>query len=682
MKARLRSFSSGSAQGLSFGLALVLLVLVLVSSVCLLWFVNQAALNERLAARQKRIESYRGHLALAQQRLDAYWRQTAADLDAQAQTLAPGSLFARQVRAGLADAVICFDAAGHVAYPGPNLPIAELARRPAGTGPAPLPAVAAAAFHLLSSAPVPAAAADTPAPDFDSMGPAEAAEAFARLAEHEENLQARARALQAQARGLVQAGKTEAALAVLTGPLSEERFAQVTDAQGRLLAPNAQLLALELTSAAGALRALTWERLRKATLDYDNSAMSAPQRHFLLRQLQRLHPDAETRTLLAAEDLAAQYVETGPLQFGEPGLRATSMAGVWQFASGHGRVLVLHRTEGLLARVRTGPVAQLLSPDLNLILLPPGEEAEGFFPSLPASPLLPGWRLTLALKDQRLFDTEAEHRVAAYVWTGALVVGAVVVLASLALGLVRRQTALTQLRNDLVANITHELKTPLASMRLLVDTLLNGETLHAPTVREYLQMIAQENLRLSRLIDNFLAFSRMERNKYAFDFKELPAAAIVEAAAGAVRERFQGPGCRFEVAPAPELPPVLADADALVTALVNLLDNACKYSGDDKRITLAADAGNGSVRFAVTDNGIGLAPRDTRRISKRFFRVAQGPARASGGCGLGLSIVEFIVKAHLGSVRVESQLGRGSTFIIAIPAANARPNPALDVHSG
>ena len=682
MKARLRSFSSGAGPGLSLGLALVLLVLVLVSSVCLLWFVNQAALNERLAARQKRIESYRGHLALAQQRLDAYWRQTAADLDVQAQTLLPGSLFARQVRAGLADAVICFDAAGHVAYPGPNLPIAELARRPAGTGPAPLPAVAAAPFHLLSPAPAPAAA-ETPAPDFDSMGPAEAAEAFvARLTGHEENVPARARALQAQARGLVQAGKTEAALAVLTGPLAEERFAQVTDAQGRLLAPNAQLLALELLSSDGALRALTWERLRKATLDYDNSTMSAPQRHFLLGQLQRLHPEAETRTLLAAEDLAAQYVETGPVRFGEPGLRATSMPGVWQFASGHGRVLVLHRTEGLLARVRTGPVARLLPPDLNLVLLPPGEEAEGFFPSLPASLLLPGWRLTLALKDQRLFDTAAEHRVAAYVWTGALVVGAVVVLASLALGLVRRQTALTQLRNDLVANITHELKTPLASMRLLVNTLLNGETLRAPTVREYLQMIAQENLRLSRLIDNFLAFSRMERNKYAFDFKKLPATAIVEAAAAAVRERFQGPGCRFEVAPASELPPVLADADALVTALVNLLDNAYKYSGDNKRITLAAGAENGSVRFTVTDNGIGLAPRDTRRIFKRFFRVAQDLSRAGGGCGLGLSIVEFIVRAHLGSVRVESQLGRGSTFIIAIPAANACPKPALDVHSG
>ena len=558
-----------------------------------------------------------------------------------------------------------------MAYPGPNLPIAELARHPAGTGPALLPAIAAGPFGLLSPAPAPAAAAETPAPDFDSTGPAEAAEAFvARLTGHEENVQTRARALQAQARGLVQAGKTEAALAVLTGPLAEERFAQVTDAQGRLLAPNAQLLALELTSAAGALRALAWERLRKATLDYDNSAMSAPQRHFLLRQLERLHPEAETRALLAAEDLAAQYVETGPIQFGEPGLRATSMPGVWQFASGHGRVLVLHRTAGLLARVRTGPVAQLLPPDLNLVLLPPGEEAEGFFPSLPASLLLPGWRLTLALKDQRLFDTAAEHRVAAYVWTGALVVGAVVVLASLALGLVRRQSALTQLRNDLVANVTHELKTPLASMRLLVDTLLNGETLHAPTVRDYLQLIAQENLRLSRLIDNFLAFSRMERNRYAFDFKPVPAAAIVEAAAAAVRERFREPGCRFECHPAAPLPPVMADSAALVTVLVNLLDNAGKYSGDDKQITLAAEAADGRVRFTVTDNGIGLSPRDTRRVFKRFYRVP-GADPAGGGCGLGLSIVDFIVRAHRGSVSVRSRLGQGSTFTVEIPAAAA-----------
>jgi signal transduction histidine kinase len=419
---------------------------------------------------------------------------------------------------------------------------------------------------------------------------------------------------------------------------------------------------------ASARRASAWERLRKATLDYDNSTLSAPQRHFLLRQLHRLHPEAETGALLAAEDLADQYVSAGPIQFGESGLRATSTPGVWQFASAHGCVLLLHRTEGLLARVRTGTVAQLLPPDLNLTLLPPGEEAAGFFPSLPASPLLPGWRLTLALKDQRLFDTAAEHRVAAYVWTGALVVAAVVVLASMALGLVRRQTALTQLRNDLVANVTHELKTPLASMRLLVDTLLGSESLHPPAVRDYLQLIAQENLRLSRLIDNFLAFSRMERNRYKFDFQPVPAAEIVEAAAVAVRKRFREAGCRFEIHPAAQLPSVMADSAALVTVLVNLLDNAFKYSGDGKQITLAAEAADGRVCFTVADNGIGLSPRDSRRIFKRFYRVP-GVDQAGGGCGLGLSIVDFIVRAHRGSVSVQSRLGRGSTFTVEIPAA-------------
>ena len=278
-----------------------------------------------------------------------------------------------------------------------------------------------------------------------------------------------------------------------------------------------------------------------------------------------------------------------------------------------------------------------------------------------------------------MFDTAAEHRVAAYVWTGALVVGAVVALASLALGLVRRQAALTQLRNDLVANVTHELKTPLASMRLLVDTLLGSGALHPPAVRDYLQLIAQENLRLSRLIDNFLAFSRMERNRYAFDFKPVPAAAIVEAAAAAVRERFREPGCRFEVHLAAELPPVLADGAALVTVLVNLLDNAFKYSSDDKQITLAAEAADGRVRFTVADRGLGLSPRDTRRIFKRFYRVP-GADPAGGGCGLGFSIVDFIVRAHHGSVSVRSRLGRGSTFAVEIPAAaSANTEAATDL---
>jgi signal transduction histidine kinase len=229
--------------------------------------------------------------------------------------------------------------------------------------------------------------------------------------------------------------------------------------------------------------------------------------------------------------------------------------------------------------------------------------------------------------------------------------------------------ALTQLRNDLVANVTHELKTPLSSMRLLVETLLDSPSLDERTAREYLQLIATENARLSRLIDNFLTFSRMERKKYAFGFRSVMPKAIVDGAATAMRERFSSPGCHFSVEMPTELPAVMADADAMVTVLVNLLENAYKYSGDEKEISLTAGRQNGSVLFAVKDNGIGLSSRETRKVFKRFYQVDQHMSHTTGGCGLGLSIVKFVVTAHHGNVWVESRLGQGSTFFVTLPAA-------------
>jgi len=288
---------------------------------------------------------------------------------------------------------------------------------------------------------------------------------------------------------------------------------------------------------------------------------------------------------------------------------------------------------------------------------------------------VPGWRLGLALKDERLFNTASDQRIASYLWIGILVLATVFILAALVLGLVRRQVALTQLRNDLVANVTHELKPPLSSMRLLVDTLLGSSRLEEKTTREYLQLMAGENLRLSRLIDNFLTFSRIERNKYTFKLEELPASRIVEAAVASVRDRFNAPGCELKIEASPDLPSVVVDSDAMVTALINLLDNAFKYTGDEKRITLNAAAENGCVRFCVRDNGIGLSERDTKRIFKRFYQVDQRLSRTGGGCGLGLSIVKFIVTAHHGDVRVESHSDKGSVFTVTLPIENATPNP-------
>jgi signal transduction histidine kinase len=208
-----------------------------------------------------------------------------------------------------------------------------------------------------------------------------------------------------------------------------------------------------------------------------------------------------------------------------------------------------------------------------------------------------------------------------------------------------------------------------------VETLLDSAKLDEQKTREYLQLIAQENERLGRLIQNFLTFSRMERRKHRFQFSLLPARQVVDAALESVRGRFEAPGCRLEVELEDALPPVLADPEALTAALNNLLENACKYSNEIKHIVLGVRADNGRVNFSVKDNGIGIPPRERRRIFQPFHQVDQRLSRKGSGCGLGLSIVQFIAIAHGGSVSVESQPGRGSTFTLSLPAASSATNP-------
>ncbi len=136
-----------------------------------------------------------------------------------------------------------------------------------------------------------------------------------------------------------------------------------------------------------------------------------------------------------------------------------------------------------------------------------------------------------------------------------------------------------------------------------------------------------------------------------------------------VRGRLEAPDCCLDARIEDNLPPVMADPEALAAALSNLLENAWKYSEEIKHVVLRVRAENGRVIFAVTDNGIGIAPRERRRIFQPFYQADQCLSRKGGGCGLGLSIVQFITTAHHGRVSVESQPGCGSTFTISLPAA-------------
>jgi signal transduction histidine kinase len=205
-------------------------------------------------------------------------------------------------------------------------------------------------------------------------------------------------------------------------------------------------------------------------------------------------------------------------------------------------------------------------------------------------------------------------------------------------------------------------------MRVLVDTLLDGRCESKQQETEYLQLISKENVRLSRLIDNFLTFSRMERNKQVFDIAPASPAEIAKAAIEAVQTKFNKENCKLSVTIDDNLPTIWADKDAMVTVLVNLFDNAYKYSYANKQIELKAFAEKDLVCFAVKDNGIGMTRRQMKKIFDRFYQADTSLSRQAEGAGLGLSIVKFIVDAHKGKIDVESKPDKGSIFKITIPA--------------
>jgi signal transduction histidine kinase len=623
----------------------LLLFAVLVPAVSLLWFMSAAMRNERFAARQTLTDVHRSQLIAVRARLERQWQAQVAQLATLARISPPAAAFARCVASGLVDSVVLFDEQGRLAYPD-------------------VPSRGETEFGHLD-----ARWAEAGKLEYLRQDAAAALAIYEVLARESTNVHFAARAWQAEARCLVRAGRTNEAIQLIQTTLAGERFRQATDPQGRLIAANADLMVLELRpdSSAGSFQE-TAERLRQRLIDYTNPALASPQRRFLMQRLQALSPGVALPTA-AAEDWAARTAEHLPRAAKDALLRAAVFPGLWQFSTPDGRVLGLVRQDRWPALWRDAGVGETLPGGAEVRLVPPDVESRGSFLNLPVGEAWPGWQLALFLKDDPMFAAATRHQTGIYLGTGVLVLAAMGVLTLLAIRLLRRQTALARLKSDLAAAVSHELKTPLASMRVLVDTLLNSERWHEPSVREYLQLIAQENERLSRLIQNFLAFSRIERGERAFVLEPVPVQRILDATLAAVGERLQTPGCRLEVQIQPDLPSVLGDPDALATALINLLDNACKYTGEIKQITLGATAAAGRVRFFVKDNGLGIAARERKRIFLPFYQVDQRLSRSGGGCGLGLSLVHSIVTAHGGEVEVQSEPGRGSLFTLSLPAA-------------
>jgi two-component system, OmpR family, phosphate regulon sensor histidine kinase PhoR len=234
---------------------------------------------------------------------------------------------------------------------------------------------------------------------------------------------------------------------------------------------------------------------------------------------------------------------------------------------------------------------------------------------------------------------------------------------------ITRLKELENIRKDFVANVSHELRTPLTSIRGFAETLLDGALEDRNNNRRFVEIIKSHALRLSDLTMDLLTLATLESES----FQLMPETIDLEAMVHEVVESFRPLRLtkRQELEPLiePGLPPVKADRDRIRQVLINLLDNAVKFTPEEGRISLEVrlNAERTGVELHVKDHGIGIPSSDLPRIFERFYRVDKARSREQGGTGLGLAIVKHIVEAHRGQVSVRSTLGQGSDFCVTLP---------------
>jgi signal transduction histidine kinase len=232
---------------------------------------------------------------------------------------------------------------------------------------------------------------------------------------------------------------------------------------------------------------------------------------------------------------------------------------------------------------------------------------------------------------------------------------------------VSREMKLARLKSDFVANVSHELRTPLALIRLYAETLELGRLNSAEKQHEYFRIIREESERLSALINNILDFSRIEAGRKEYDFKETNLSELVRSTLDSYRFQIEQNGFALEENISSDVPPVNVDREAIARSLLNLVNNALKYSKDRKYIGVNLYRANGSVKLEVRDHGIGIPASEQEKIFEKFYRCGDPLVHNTKGSGLGLSLVRHIVRAHGGDVKVESSPEKGSTFTIALP---------------
>jgi signal transduction histidine kinase len=658
---------------------LLLAVAVILPTVGLLWFISQVVNNERLAVRQKLTTIYK-------EQLEKTLHQTDTRLSKYYELLDNKEFQAHPYRRKLLAlgqnnfaGLIVYNAEGQRVYPLLSSEIGSTVE-------------SSAEFK------------DAWELEFVERQFAQAAEIYDRKAMLGDDW-VRLAGLIGKSRCLAKLKKPDEAIAVCK-EVAFSPLEKTADPAILVLIGNARLLLLNLTQDNPAYNELfkqTFEQLASMLYSVNEAGFALPADHnlFLAQALagiarRKTLPDNEKNfklsdfeRLIAAEELPIRVSENFPQadtlenvkenKLQRLPLEGETLYGVYHRTEG-ASVLALLSAENIAsifthftADFRDSDVVYRIVDESGRFVTGADEVVDEPFVAAALGEDFPGWKIELAFKAGDVFERAASRHVAIYVWTGVLVIVLILLAGGFAAQAVRKQIKLNKLKNDFIATVSHELKTPLASIRLLVDTLLEGNYKDQQQVTDYFQLVSKENERLTRLVDNFLTFSRMERNKQTFAMAWTSPANIARTAAGVVKTKFNAGKCDFQLEIADNLPDVFADNDIMVTAVVNLLENSYKYSYDNKKIELKVFSEDNFVCFSVKDNGIGMNRRQIRKIFDRFYQADTSLSRRAEGTGLGLSIVKFIVDAHKGTISVDSVPGEGSTFTIRLTAKQLSP---------
>jgi signal transduction histidine kinase len=280
---------------------------------------------------------------------------------------------------------------------------------------------------------------------------------------------------------------------------------------------------------------------------------------------------------------------------------------------------------------------------------------------------LPSWSLTLYPENSGLIDSlfRTDRSLFLYIFIAIVII--------LAFGLfftlqtVNNELHLSKMKSYFISTVSHEFKSPLTSIRQMAEMLVRDRVPSAERQRKYYTSILKQSERLSHLIDNILDFSKMEEGYKLFHFEKADIIPVLKDAVESFQQNIADKGFHINLAIPEPLPDVVFDREAMEQVIHNLLDNACKYSGDSREIEVDLLSKGNKIVISIRDYGIGIKKEDYDKIFSRFYRAGDELTQTVKGSGIGLTIVKQIVEAHNGTIDVESEVGKGSKVTVRLP---------------